>query len=77
MVEFGVGAEFNNERLFLECDIIFVCIQPGQAGEVFKEVKHIIELRVSQARQNPKLSPPLIVSCLAAVGIPKLKLMLT
>jgi len=50
MVEFGVGAEFNNERLFLECDIIFVCIQPGQAGEVFKEVKHIIELRVSQAR---------------------------
>jgi hypothetical protein len=52
-------------------------VQPGQAGEVFKEVKHIVDLRIAQAKQNPKLSPPLIVSCLAAIGIPKLKLMLT
>jgi pyrroline-5-carboxylate reductase len=47
MVEYGVVAEFNNERLFLECDLIFICVQPGQASEVFKEVKHIVDLRIS------------------------------
>jgi NADP oxidoreductase coenzyme F420-dependent len=26
MVEFGISAEFNNERLFLECDLIFICV---------------------------------------------------
>jgi len=46
IIEFGVQAEFNNERLFLECDIIFVCVLPGQANEVFKEVKHIVDHRI-------------------------------
>lgn len=54
-----------------------MCVLPGQANEVFKEVKHIVDHRIQQVKHNPKLSPPLIVSCLAAIGTPKLKLMLT
>lgn len=32
--------------------------------------------RIAAAKKNSKLSLPLVVSCLAATGIPKLKLML-
>jgi len=32
--------------------------------------------RIQAAKKNIKLSPPLVVSCLAATGIAKLKLML-
>lgn len=74
--EFGVIAEFNNERIIHECDIIFVCVLPGQAGEVFKEIKFAMNARIAAAKKNSKLSLPLVVSCLAATGIPKLKLML-
>lgn len=70
-------AEFNNERVVHECDIVFVCVLPGQAGEVFKEIKHAVTTRNAASDKNTKLSRPLIVSCLAATGIPKLKLMLT
>jgi pyrroline-5-carboxylate reductase len=44
--EFGVIAEFNNEKIIYECDIVFVCVLPGQAGEVFKEVKHAMSNRI-------------------------------
>ena len=30
--EFGVTAEFNNERIVRECDIIFLCVLPSQIG---------------------------------------------
>ena len=29
--EFGVLAEFNNEIIVLECDIVLVCVLPSQA----------------------------------------------
>lgn len=74
--EFGVTAEFNNERIIHEADIVFICVLPGQAGEVFKEIKYAMDARVLASKKNSKLSAPLIVSCLAATGIPKLKLML-
>ena len=76
MQEFGIVAEFNNEKVVFESDIIFVCVLPGQAGEVFKEIKYAMSSRIAAAKKNSKLSMPLIVSCLAATGIPKLKLML-
>jgi len=74
--EFGVTAEFNNEKVVLESDIVFVSVLPGQAGEVFKEIKFAMSTRIAAAKKNSKQSAPLIVSCLAATGIPKLKLML-
>jgi hypothetical protein len=35
-----------------------------------------MEARIALAKKNPKLSMPLVVSCLAATGIPKLQMML-
>ena len=37
--EFGVIAEYNNERIVKECDIIFVCVLPSQANEMLKEIR--------------------------------------
>jgi pyrroline-5-carboxylate reductase len=74
--EYGVIAEFNNEKVVFESDIIFVCCLPGQAGEIFKEVKYAMSTRIHQAKKDNRLSLPLVVSCLAATGLPKLKLML-
>ena len=74
--EFGITTEFNNEKVVYESDIVFLCVAPGQATEVLKELKFATMSRVTAAQKNPKLSPPLFVSCLAATGIPKLKLML-
>jgi hypothetical protein len=43
---------------------------------VLKEVKYAIQSRIDAAKKNEKLTAPVIMSCLAATGIPKLKLML-
>ena len=37
--EFGVEAEFNNEKVVQESDIVFFCCLPGQSGEILKEVR--------------------------------------
>ena len=74
--EFGVVAEFNNERIVRECDIIFLCTLPSQASEMLKEIRPVALDRLYQAQQNKNLSKPLFVSTLAATRMPKLKLML-
>jgi pyrroline-5-carboxylate reductase len=70
--EFGIETEFNNDRVFAECDIIFICVLPGQAAEMFKDVRFVLQNRFDRAEKDSKVSKPLIVSCLAATGIPKL-----
>jgi hypothetical protein len=47
-----VIAEFNNEKVIHESDIVFFCVLPGQAGEVFKEVKYAMSSRLSAAKKN-------------------------
>ena len=65
--EFGVIAEFNNEKVVFESDIIFVCVLPGQAGEVFKEIKYATSARIAAAKKNSKISITTIFSrCLGA-----------
>ena len=39
--EFGIVAEFNNEKIVRECDIIFICTLPSQANEMLKEIRPI------------------------------------
>ena len=36
--EFDVIAEFNNEKIVRECDVIFLCTLPSQASEMLKEI---------------------------------------
>jgi len=74
--EFGIVADFNNERIVRECDIIFLCTLPSQASEMLKEIRPIAIDRLYQAQKNKNLSKPLFVSTLAATRMPKLKLML-
>ena len=74
--EFGIVAEFNNERIVRECDIIFFCTLPSQASEMLKEIRPIALDRLYQAKVNKSLSKPLFVSTFAATRMPKLKLML-
>ena len=74
--EFGIVAEFNNEKIVRECDIIFICTLPSQANEMLKEIRPIAIERLYQASQNKSLSKPLLVSTMAATRMPKLKLML-
>ena len=69
-------AEFNNERIVKECDIIFLCVLPSQASEMFKEIRPAAMDRLYQSNKHKHMSKPLFVSTLAATGFNKLKLML-
>jgi pyrroline-5-carboxylate reductase len=60
-----------------QCDLIFLCMLPFQAQQVLKDVRYIVVQRNLDAMNNKSLTRPLFVSCLAATGIPKLKIMLT
>jgi hypothetical protein len=44
---------------------------------VFKEIRQVTEERFQEAAKDKSKSRPLFISCLAATGFPKLKLMLT
>lgn len=44
--EFGIQAEFNNEKVFAECDLIFLCVLPSQAEAVLKEVRGVLDQRL-------------------------------
>ena len=47
--EFGIIADFNNERIVRECDIIFLCTLPSQASEMLKEIRPVALDRLYQA----------------------------
>lgn len=75
--EFGVIAEFNNERLVKECDLIIVSVLPSQAPEMFKEIRSVAAERIEEAKSSKHASLPIFVSTIAATGYNKLKLMLS
>lgn len=70
-------AEFNNERVVRECDIVLVCVLPSQAQEMMKEIREIALERNEDARKNKMSSKPVFVSTIAVTGLKKLNLMLT
>ena len=69
-------AEFNNERIVKECDIIFLCVLPSQASEMLKDIRPPAMDRLLSSSKDKAMSKPLFVSTLAATGFNKLKLML-
>jgi pyrroline-5-carboxylate reductase len=58
-----------------EADIIFLCVLPFQAEIVLKELRPILIERSVQQQKNKAHCKPIVVSTLAATGIPKLKLL--
>ncbi|CAI2370587.1 unnamed protein product [Moneuplotes crassus] len=75
--EFKIEAEFNNEKIAEMCDIIFLCCLPFQGDIVLREIRGILHDRNVEATKDKALNRPVLISTLAAVGIPKLKLMAT
>ena len=69
-------AEFNNERIVKECDIVFMCVLPSQASEMLKDIRPAALERVYMSGKDKNMSKPLFVSTMAATGFNKLKLML-
>jgi pyrroline-5-carboxylate reductase len=78
--DFGVTVDFNNERLIAECDLVFLCVLPCQAQQALKEVRAVAVQRAfaftDRKAHKHHRPPPLIVSCLAATPLPKLKQLL-
>lgn len=75
--EFGIEADYDNIKVARECDLIFLCSLPFQAEEILKEIRDTVISRHYEIGLNKAMSKPLFVSTLAAVGVPKLKLLLT
>lgn len=75
--EFDIKVFFNNEKIARKCDLIFLCWLPFQADIVLREMRQILEDRNYVANKDKTLNKPVIISTLAAINIPKLKLLAT
>ena len=64
----------NNEKIFEECDIIFLCIQPMQLDLLCKEIKHVFSERIEKLSKREYKCYPLIISFLSATPIKRLEM---
>ena len=64
----------NNEKIFEECDIIFLCIQPMQLDLLSKEVNNVFSDRIEKLSKREYKCYPLIVSFLSATPIKRLEM---
>ena len=64
----------NNERIFQECDIIFLCIQPHQLDLLYKEIYETCIERIEKLQKKEYKTYPMIVSFLNATPIERLKM---
>lgn len=64
----------NNEKIFEECDIIFLCIQPAQLDLLSKEVFNIFSEKVEKMVKKEYKCYPLIISFLSATTVNRLEM---
>ena len=64
----------NNEKVFEECDIIFLCIQPMQLDLLSKEIFHVFSERIEKLSKREYKCYPLIISFLSATPIKRLEM---
>ena len=64
----------NNEKIFEECDIIFLCIQPMQLDLLSKEINHVFSERIEKLSKREYKFYPLIVSFLSATPVKRLQM---
>ena len=57
--------------------MLFICVLPSQAQEVFKEIRSVVNDRVAASKKDKRLINPLVVCTCAAIGYQKLRLMLS
>ena len=64
----------NNEKIFEECEIIFLCIQPMQLDLLAKEVSHVFSDRIEKLSKREYKCYPLIISFLSATPVRRLEM---
>jgi pyrroline-5-carboxylate reductase len=62
----------DNERIFNECDLIFLCVQPHQLDLIIKEISTLFQERIEKLKKRKGKIFPVIVSFLAAFTVEKL-----
>lgn len=66
----------DNERIFHECHLIYLCVQSHQFDNIHLEIAETFKERVEMIKKRRDKIFPTIVSCMAGVGVWKLKIML-
>ena len=64
----------NNEKIFEECEIIFLCIQPMQLDLLSKDIKHVFSDRIERLTKREYKCYPLIISFLSATPVQRLEM---
>ena len=64
----------NNEKIFEECDIIFLCIQPTQLDLLSKEIFNTFSDKVEKMIKKEYKCYPLIISFLSATTVNRLEM---
>ena len=64
----------NNVKIFEECDIIFLCIQPMQLDLLSKEIFPIFSDRIEKLSKREYKCYPLVISFLSATPIKRLQM---
>ena len=64
----------NNEKIFEECEIIFLCIQPMQLDLLSTEIKHVFSDRIERLTKREYKCYPLIISFLSATPVQRLEM---
>ena len=64
----------DNEKIFEECDIIFLCIQPHQLDLLSKEIFHSFNEKIEKIQKKEYKIYPLIISFLSATPLERLKI---
>ena len=62
-------------KIAKESDIIFLCCLPFQGDIVLREIRGILNDRNFEASKDKTLNKPMVISTLAAIGVPKLKIL--
>lgn len=70
----NITITLNNEKVFEECDIIFLCIQPMQLDLLSKEIFHVFSERIEKLSKREYKCYPLIISFLSATPIKRLEM---
>lgn len=64
----------DNEKVFRECDIIYLCIQPHQIDLLSKEIYNVLQERIERLNKKKHKIYPMIVSFLSATPLARLKM---
>ena len=74
MLDEDISISLNNEKIFEECDLIFLCIQPAQLDLLSKEVFNIFNDRIEKLIKKEYKCFPLLISFLSATTINRLEM---